>query len=382
MAKKSPRLNDFRSGEMTPGLGARSDLAAYSKGCILMKNCMPLVEGGVERVPGTRFLRTVKQTEEGWSLKITKSGTGEGDVDSSPAGIDCGPTCYTFFADGASINLTAEADVGSAFEGWSGDGTGTPIRTVVMNGNKVVNAKFSSDDYLIAWYKNNEGSGLIVNNYAIDGSLGGGLLPNLDIIGDQSVFWNTLAGFGYSPFWDSGENPYAYARAAIERSIGDKYGIGVFANKMEDFSSCIFELLTTEEAGAWEILISIYSEEVAEFADNESSNVINEGSLNHWYFLFIDDTNLFKLVKDDGTLLTSSDPVLTKSLSSFIWISLGMQMNTEGTPALGFGGAIGDCIIYNNRDIPISTPGTGYKPWAQWYDELRSRYGMAARSGW
>ena len=63
MAKKSPRLNDFRSGEMTPGLGARSDLAAYSKGCILMKNCMPLVEGGIMRVPGTRFLRTVKQTE-------------------------------------------------------------------------------------------------------------------------------------------------------------------------------------------------------------------------------------------------------------------------------------------------------------------------------
>ena len=143
MGKKSPRLNDFRSGEMTPGLGARSDLAAYSKGCILMKNCMPLVEGGVERVPGTRFLRTVKQTEEGWGLRITRSGSGSGDVDSNPLGIDCGPTCYTFFADGASINLTAEADVGSAFEGWSGDGTGTPIRTVVMNGNKVVNAEFA-----------------------------------------------------------------------------------------------------------------------------------------------------------------------------------------------------------------------------------------------
>ena len=142
MAKKSQRLNDFRSGEMTPGLGTRSDLEAYSKGCILMKNCIPLVEGGVERVPGTRFLRTVKQTEEGWGLRITRSGSGSGDVDSNPLGIDCGPTCYTFFADGASINLTAEADVGSAFEGWSGDGTGTPIRTVVMNGNKVVNAKF------------------------------------------------------------------------------------------------------------------------------------------------------------------------------------------------------------------------------------------------
>ena len=142
MAKKSPRLNDFRSGEMTPGLGARSDLAAYSKGCILMKNCMPLVEGKVERVPGTRFLRTVKQTEEGWGLRITRSGSGSGDVDSNPVGIDCGPTCYTFFADGASIGLTAEAEPNSSFVGWSGDGTGTPIRTVVMNGNKVVNAKF------------------------------------------------------------------------------------------------------------------------------------------------------------------------------------------------------------------------------------------------
>ena len=142
MGKRSPRLNDFRSGEMTPGLGARSDLDAYSRGCLVMKNCMPLIEGGVERVPGTRFLRTVKQTEEGWSLRITRSGDGSGDVDSDPPGIDCGPTCYTFFADGASIELTAEADAGSSFVGWSGDGTGSPVRTVVMNGNKAVDANF------------------------------------------------------------------------------------------------------------------------------------------------------------------------------------------------------------------------------------------------
>ena len=73
MAKKSPRLNDFRSGEMTPGLGARSDLEAYSKGCILMKNCMPLIEGGMERVPGTYYVKPVKQSDEFFRI-ITEAG--------------------------------------------------------------------------------------------------------------------------------------------------------------------------------------------------------------------------------------------------------------------------------------------------------------------
>ena len=204
MGKRSPRLNDFRSGEMTPGLGARSDLGAYSRGCLAMKNCMPLIEGGVERVPGTRFLRTVKQIEEGWSLKITRSGTGEGDVDSNPAGIDCGPTCYTFFADGASIELTAEADAtepppsGSEFVAWSGDGTGSPLRTVIMNGDKVVNAEFKRvaipTQYMYAWFKYDEGAGLTLIDYsplAINGIL------ETEWGDPTAKFWS-VPGFGHN----------------------------------------------------------------------------------------------------------------------------------------------------------------------------------------
>ena len=73
MAKKTPLMSDFRSGETAPGLGARSDLDAYSRGCLVMKNCMPLIEGGVERVPGTYYVKPVKQSDEFFRI-ITEAG--------------------------------------------------------------------------------------------------------------------------------------------------------------------------------------------------------------------------------------------------------------------------------------------------------------------
>jgi len=379
MGKKSPRLNDFRSGEMTPGLGTRSDLAAYSKGCILMKNCMPLVEGGVERVPGTRFLRTVKQTEEGWSLKITKSGTGEGDVDSNPLGIDCGPTCYTFFADGASINLTAEADVGSAFKGWSGDGTGTPIRTVVMNGNKVVNAKFSSDDYLIAWYKFDEGSGTIVYNKATGGSLGGGLLPNLNVSGDLSIFWNTKPGFGYTNDTEI-VPPTCWASKILSstRTIGVDFSIGIFFKRVDqttpggwifELNSPIEETITFDQIREVVGTPSTYNFQF----ENTLVQSAREMETFDWHFLFLDDTDYPKIVKPDGTIV-SADLELTKFAFILNDLVIGAYYS-GGEYGGGSYGSFGDWIIYNNYSSSAEN-------WAIWYDQLRSRYGMAARSGW
>lgn len=144
MVKKvTPIINDFRSGELTPGLDARSDIKEYYRGCRILMNAMPIMEGGAERVPGTRYVRPVKLTEEGWCLRVTKSGGGTGTVasDVSP-GIDCGASCYYFFPSGTIVVLTATPDVGSYFAEWSGDGTGSTTRTIVMDGDKVVNAEF------------------------------------------------------------------------------------------------------------------------------------------------------------------------------------------------------------------------------------------------
>ena len=58
---------------------------------------------------------------EGFTLSISKAGTGSGTVSSSPAGINCGTECSRAFSPGTSVTLTATASAGSTFAGWSGD---------------------------------------------------------------------------------------------------------------------------------------------------------------------------------------------------------------------------------------------------------------------
>ena len=55
-----------------------------------------------------------------WPLTVTKTGTGTGTVTSNPINISCGPTCSASFDQDTSVTLTASADLGSRFAGWSG----------------------------------------------------------------------------------------------------------------------------------------------------------------------------------------------------------------------------------------------------------------------
>ena len=52
-------------------------------------------------------------------LTIEKTGTGEGTVTSTPAGIACGSECSAEFREGEVVKLKAEAEAGSEFTGWS-----------------------------------------------------------------------------------------------------------------------------------------------------------------------------------------------------------------------------------------------------------------------
>jgi uncharacterized repeat protein (TIGR02543 family) len=87
-------------------------------------------------------------------LKVRKTGTGTGTVTSSPADIDCGADCgenYPIGADcgesypiGTVVTLTAMADAGSTFTGWSGACTGTVATcTVTMDAAQTVTATFN-----------------------------------------------------------------------------------------------------------------------------------------------------------------------------------------------------------------------------------------------
>jgi len=80
-----------------------------------------------------------------YTLTVTKTGTGSGTVTSSAAGISCGGTCSAAYNSGASVTLTATADSGSTFFGWSGGGcSGTGTCTVAINAATDVTATFNT----------------------------------------------------------------------------------------------------------------------------------------------------------------------------------------------------------------------------------------------
>src|SRR5207249_2705982 len=57
-----------------------------------------------------------------FTLTVAKAGNALGTVTSSPAGIDCGPTCAANFNFGAHVTLTATPTGSGTFAGWSGAG--------------------------------------------------------------------------------------------------------------------------------------------------------------------------------------------------------------------------------------------------------------------
>ena len=80
-----------------------------------------------------------------FALSVSRNGMGSGTVTSNPAGIDCGSTCSTFFANNAVVTLTAVATAPSTFGGWIGAGcSGTGTCTVTMSSDRSVIATFNS----------------------------------------------------------------------------------------------------------------------------------------------------------------------------------------------------------------------------------------------
>lgn len=79
----------------------------------------------------------------GSTLTVTKTGSGAGAVTSSPAGISCDSTCSAPFA-AVPVTLTATAQAGSVFSGWSGGGcSGTGACHLQLSGDKQVTARFT-----------------------------------------------------------------------------------------------------------------------------------------------------------------------------------------------------------------------------------------------
>jgi hypothetical protein len=97
--------------------------------------------GWTERCAGQDATCTFQTTSSGtigvafgiasYVLTVTKSGSGTGGVFSTPSAISCGATCSASLEYGTSVLLTAIADPGSTFSGWTGACTGQPADCLI-----------------------------------------------------------------------------------------------------------------------------------------------------------------------------------------------------------------------------------------------------------
>jgi RHS repeat-associated protein/uncharacterized repeat protein (TIGR02543 family) len=77
--------------------------------------------------------RSLKAPHKTAVLKVTKAGTGEATITSTPSGIACGDTCRSEFTARSQVTLTATAAAGSTFKRWGGACQGTaPSCTVTL----------------------------------------------------------------------------------------------------------------------------------------------------------------------------------------------------------------------------------------------------------
>ena len=99
------------------------------------------------------------------TLQLSVSATTGGMVTSTPAGINCGQTCSASFNDGTSVTLTATANAGDSFTGWSGACSGSSNKcTLVLNQTTSVAATFGSAGVALSVSASGSGSGTIVSN--------------------------------------------------------------------------------------------------------------------------------------------------------------------------------------------------------------------------
>ncbi len=99
-----------------------------------------------------------------YPLSTFKGGSGSGTISSSPSGINCGFSCLASYASGTKVTLTAAADPGYVFTGWSGGVcSGTGQCTVTVDALKSVTAAFNQITYTLSISKSGTGSGTVTS---------------------------------------------------------------------------------------------------------------------------------------------------------------------------------------------------------------------------
>jgi phospholipase C len=119
-------------------LGATGGTASVSPTSTTTYTATATGAGGTTSASATITVTTGSSIQ----LTVTSAGTGTGTVTSSPAGINCPGSCSASFPKGTAVVLTAAAESGNTFEGWSGACTGKGTCSVNLAANAAVTATF------------------------------------------------------------------------------------------------------------------------------------------------------------------------------------------------------------------------------------------------
>lgn len=96
-------------------------------------------------------------------VSVSRNGTGQGSVTSTPGGISCGAQCSATYAPGSLVALSASPSSNSTFVGWSGACSGLGSCAVTVDGAQSVIATFMRAQASVHLLKDGTGDGTVTS---------------------------------------------------------------------------------------------------------------------------------------------------------------------------------------------------------------------------